>query len=164
MPTLSPDTRTLIERLNRHTGFWERVTGSRNERDLLSAIGDSNEPAAITGILPFALSAKRDIAKAAAVAVHKLTRSLTSRELAWLDSEVRKLSPYWGSDFYAWHKMSPDQLGLLERFAETSMSLLGMASFHRSGHVRQAAIERLDLISTKSNPVSTAPQRPGLSS
>jgi HEAT repeat protein len=148
MPTLSPDTRTLIEQLNRHIGFWERVTGSRDERDLLTTIGDSNEPAAVTGILPFALSAKRDIAKAAAVAVHKLTRGITSRELAWLDSEVRKLSPYWGSDFYAWDKMSPEQLGLLERFAETSVSLLGMASFHRSGHVRQAAIERLDRIST----------------
>jgi HEAT repeat protein len=148
MGPISPETQTLIDQLNQRRSFWETLTGSRDDEGLLSEIGDSNEPAAITGILPFALSAKRDIAKAAAVAVHKLTRSITSSELAWLDSAVRKLSPYWGSDFYAWHKMSPDQLGLLERFAETSVSLLGMASFHRSGHVRQAAIERLDLIST----------------
>jgi HEAT repeat protein len=148
MGPISPETKALIDQLNQRNSFWKALTGSRNLRDLLSAIGDSNEPAAITGILPFALSARRDIAKAAAVAVHKLTRGVTSRELAWLDSAVRKLSPYSGSDFYAWHKMSPEQLGLLERFGETSESLLGMASFHRSGHVRQAAIERLDLIAT----------------
>src|SRR6185295_2713654 len=148
MGPISPETQTLINQLNRRRSFWETLTGARDDKHLLSEIGNSNEPAAITGILPFALSAQRDIAKAAAVAVHTLTRGITSRELGWLDSAVRKLSPYWGSDFYAWHKMSPEQLDLLERFGQTSVSLLGMASFHRSGHVRQAAIERLDLIST----------------
>src|SRR3989442_8059059 len=39
-------------------------------------------------------------------------------------------------------------MGLLECFGDASVSLFGMASFHRSGYVREAAIKRLDLITS----------------
>ena len=148
MRPTSPDTKALIDRLNGPSGFWETLRASRDEADLLNSIGDSHEPAAIVSILPFALSTKRDVAKAAAVAVHKLALEMTSTQFAWLDYAVREISQYSGSHSYAWHKMSPEQMPLLERFDETSVSLSGMASFHRSGYVRQAAVERLALVPT----------------
>jgi HEAT repeat protein len=148
MRPISPHTRALIERLNQSDSLWETLRGSRDGAALLSKIGNSNEPAAIIDILPFVLSKKSDVAIAAAVAVHKLVLGTTTKELIWLDCAIRQRSPYSGNSFYEWHKMSPGQLDLLERFGDPSVSLLGMASFHQNGYVRQAAIDRLDLIAS----------------
>src|SRR5207302_5591667 len=104
--------------------------------------------AAIVDVLPFVLAAKPDVAAAAAMSVHKIVLRTTTKELVWLDYVLRRRSSYSGDYLYEWHKLSPEQLGLLERFGEASASLLGMASFHQSGYVREAAIKRLDLITS----------------
>src|SRR6185437_14381477 len=113
-----------------------------------SEIGNSNEPAAIVDILPFVLAAKPDVATAAATSVHKLVLRITTKELMWLDCVLRRRSSYSGDYLYEWHKLSPERFGLIERFGEASVSLFGMASFHQSGYVREAAIKRLDTISS----------------
>ena len=147
MKELSPQTRKLIQQLNEPRGFVEALSGSRDYVSLLLRIGNSKELAALIEILPFVLSKKRDIAGEAAAAVDKLIRETTARELQWLDEAMRRRSPYSGESFYEWHKLSPEQLLSFEHFGETSVSLLGMASFHQSGYVREAAIKRLALIS-----------------
>ena len=111
-------------------------------------VGDSNEPSAIIDILPFVIAAKPEVAAAAAMSVHKLVLGSTTKELAWLDCALRQRSSYSGDHFYEWHKVSPGQLGLLDRFGDASVSLLGMASFHQNGYVREGAIKRLNLITT----------------
>lgn len=148
MKALSPQTISLIQQLNEPRGFFEALTGSRDYVSLLLKVGESKELAALIEILPFVLSKKRDIAEAAATAVDEMIRESTARELQWLDYAMRRRSPYSGESFYEWHKMSPERLLSFERFAETSVSLLGMASFHQSGYVREAAINRLALITT----------------
>jgi HEAT repeat protein len=148
MRQTSPHTRALIEQLLEPVGFWEKLKGSRDDAAILREIGNSNEQSAIVDILPFILTGKPDVATAAAMSVHKVVLGSSTKELARLDCALRQRSPYSGDHFYEWHKASPDQLGLLERFGDASVSLLGMASFHQSGYVREAAIKRLDQITT----------------
>jgi len=145
--SISPETQRLISELNQPRGFVKTLTTSRINVSLLIGIGNSKEPAAIIEILPFVLSRKRDVAEAAASAVHKLVRGATSEDLAWLDEALRQRSPYSGDASYEWHKISPDDLVSFERFNASSVSLLGMASFHQNGYVREAAINRLNMIS-----------------
>ena len=145
--SISPETQRLIADLNQPRGFVKTLTTSRIHVSLLISIGNSKEPAAIIEILPLVLSKKRDVAEAATSAVHKLVRETTGEELAWLDYALRQRSPYSGNSCYEWHKISPQDLVSFERFNASSVSLLGMASFHQNGYVREAAINRLNMIS-----------------
>jgi len=148
MRRTSPHTRALIQQLYKAAGFWEKLKGSRDDAAILSEIGDSTEPTAIIDILPFILATNPDVAAAAAMSVHKLVLRTTTQELVWLDSVLRRHSSYSGGYLYEWHKLAPEQLGLLERFGEASGSLIGIASFHQSGYVREAATKRLDLMAS----------------
>ena len=148
MRQISPHTRALIDQLVEPVGLWEKLKGSREVAALLSAIGDSNETAALIDILPFVIVGKPDVAATAARSVHKLVQRSTTQELAWLDFALRQRSPYSGHHFYEWHKLAPDKLGVLERFGEASISLFGITSCHPSGYVREAAIKRLDQITS----------------
>src|SRR3984893_4530690 len=143
MRAISPDTRRLIEQLNEPVSSWERLTGSRADAKGLSKIGGLGEPAAIIDIVAFVLADRSDVASAAAAAVHRLTALTSPADLACLDIELRERSPYAGRYRLDWHRLSPGELGRLERFGQAAVSLLGIASFHESGHVREAAIKRL---------------------
>jgi len=144
----SPQTIALIEQLDAPVSLWERLKGSSGEVAILSAIGDSSEPAATIDILPFVLSGTPDVAAAAALAVHKLILQIPLIELGWLDWTLRRRSRHRGRYGFQWHKLAPAQLGLFARFDEASASLLGVSSFHESGYVREAAINRLNLITS----------------
>jgi HEAT repeat protein len=106
---------------------------------------ESNPTRSIIDVIPFVLATNPGVATYAAMSVHKLVLGATTNELVWLDQVLRQRSSYSGDYFYEWHKLSPDQLGKLERFDDASVSLLGIASFHQSGYVREAAINRLAL-------------------
>lgn len=148
MKQTSPQTRALIQQLYKPTSFWEELSGSRDEEAILTEIGNSGEPAAIIDIIPFILDKRHDVATAAARSVHKLILGITTNELSWMDQALRQKSPYSGDYLYEWHKLSPDQLGKVERFEDASVSLLAIASFHQSGYVREAAVNRLALITS----------------
>ena len=148
MKQTSPNTRALIQHLYKPTSLWEKLKGSRDDAAILSEIGNSGEPAAIIDIIPFILANSSGIATAAARSVHKLVLGGTTNELVELEQVLRKRSSYSGDYLYEWHKLSPGQLGLLERFEDALVSLLGIASFHQNGYVREAAINRLALVTT----------------
>lgn len=148
MKQRSPHTKALIDRLYESIYLWEKLIGSRDDAEILSEIGNSGEPAAIIDIIPFILATNPAVATVAAKAVHKLILGTTTDELVWLDHVLRKKFSYWGHYLYEWHKLSPDDLGKLERFEDASVSLLEMASFHQSGYVREEAIKRLALITS----------------
>src|SRR5215813_4797271 len=107
MRQASPHTRALIEQLLEPAGLLEKLKSSRTDAAILTAIGDSNEWAAIIDILPFVLAKRPGVAAAAALAVHKLVLGTTIKELVWLDWALRQRSPYSGDHFYEWHKVSP---------------------------------------------------------
>jgi HEAT repeat protein len=102
----------------------------------------------IIDFLPFVLASNPGVAMNSARSVHKLVLEATTNELVRLDQELRQTSSYSGDYLYAWQKLSPDQLDKLERFEDASVSLLGMASFHSNGYVREAAVKRLALITS----------------
>ena len=139
----SPHTRALIDRLSEPHTLWEKLTGSRKYAAIFSEIAGSNEPAAIVDLLPFVLATKLNIATAAADAVHRLLRGFPAKELSWLEYNLRARVSYSGGVIYDWYKLSPSQLALLERFGDQSVQILGLASFHHNGYVREAAINRL---------------------
>jgi HEAT repeat protein len=109
---------------------------------------DSNPIRTIIDILPFVLATDPGVAMDAATSVHKLVVGATANELVWLDQVLRRTSSYSGDYLYQWFKLSPNQLSKLERFEDASESLLGIASFHSNGYVREAAINRLALIAS----------------
>ena len=136
MRQTSPHTRDLIQQLH-----------ERPNPVILSEIADSNEISAIIDILPFIFS-RGDIAHAAAAAVHELLLGTALTDLPWLDSALRSSSTYFTTDFYKWNKLLPTKIDELERFGEASVSLLGLASFHLNGYVREDAIRKLSRITT----------------
>jgi HEAT repeat protein len=109
---------------------------------------DSNRVRTIVDIIPLVLATNAGVATEAATEVHKLVVGATANELVWLDQALRQRSYYSGDYLYEWQKLSPDELGKLEQFNDASVSLLGMASFHSSGYVREAAVKRLALITS----------------
>jgi len=109
---------------------------------------DSNRVRTIVDIIPLVLATDAGVATEAATEVHKLVLGATANELVWLDQALRQRSYYSGDYLYEWQKLSPDELGKLEQFNDASVSLLGMASFHSSGYVREAAVKRLALITS----------------
>jgi HEAT repeat protein len=145
--SISTQTKALIEQLNPPVSFWERITGRRDDADLLLQIGLAGEPAAVVDIIPFVLSESREVARAAAATVDKLLGTLLQHELAQLDSIFRERSPYLGRYRMEWHKLKPADLSRLESYGSYSVALLGLASFHASGYVREEAVKRLSRMS-----------------
>lgn len=115
---------------------------------IFAEIAEANEPAAIVDLLPFVLASKADVALAASDAVHRLLRVVPAKDLGWLESNVRARVAYSAGVIYDWYRLSPSQLTLLERFGDRSVQILGLASFHHNGYVREAAINRLALSET----------------
>lgn len=144
MKNISAQTRALIELLNPPGRFWEKLTGRREDAKLLAQVAEGDDVAAIFYITPFVLSERSEVARAAAIAVDKLTANANPAELAHLDLLFRGDSPYGGRYRVEWHKLAPAELKKLERFDDYSTALLGMASFHKSGFVREEAVKRLD--------------------
>jgi HEAT repeat protein len=97
-------------------------------------------------VLPFLIGRRRNVAVAAAAEIHKHVLATPKRELAWLDWELRRRTQYSPMSFYEWQTLSPQRIGMLEGFGDASVSLLGLASFHSSGYVREAAIEKLSRV------------------
>src|SRR5215510_14796418 len=147
MKTISPDTRKLINQLYEPSSLWDRLSRTTRQAETLMKIGNSGEPAAIIDILPFVLADKEELAVAAAAAVNKLTEAASPADLLALDRLSRERSQYVGNYRLDWHRLLPKDLDR-QAFAEASAALLGMASFHHSGYVREEAVKRLNQIST----------------
>lgn len=143
MRSVSAQTRLLIEQLNAPAGFWGKITSGRDDARLIALIADSGEPAAVVAVAPFVLSESASVARAAAAAVERLLSSVTPEDLARLDSVFRERSPYAGRYRMEWHRLAPSDLGRFESFSGQRIVLLGLASFHESGYVREEAVRRL---------------------
>ena len=145
MKEASPHTQALIDRLNQPPTLWEKLRGPSDYKALMSEIAGANEPVAIFDLLPFVLATKIDVATAAADAIHRLFRALPITDLSELEWTLRGRAAYSMGTLHEWYKLGPSQLVLLERFGEQSVQILGLASFHHNGYVREAAINRLAL-------------------
>lgn len=137
----TPETFARIQELQKPESFWQGLfRASEGKVLLLQEIGDSGEIAVIPDIIAFVLADDQKIATAAAEAVSHLLSSASPEDLAWLDEQMR-IRLYTG--YGAWYGLKPQQLDVLQRVDSSSVSLLGVASFHGNGYVRERAITLL---------------------
>ncbi len=141
MKAVSRETWEKITRLN-NGNFWSRVFNSEEQVELLHEIGCSGESAAIPALAPLLVDTSGPIWRAAVEAIHRLFDSLSPFDLIALDHRMRSVGDYETNRNRQWKKIQPSDI---KRFASSDFAtnLLGLASFHNSGYVREAAIKQL---------------------
>jgi HEAT repeat protein len=143
--SLSSRTRELIARIYRDRGVWGSLTLTQTDAIVtrVRLVAAQNEPLAVRDLLPLLFVAEQRITEAAAHAIHHLITLIAPRELPWLDEQVRRTHSEWIAPGSAWLELTPVDLFRLTAFGAPAVSLLGLASFHERGFVRQAAVELL---------------------
>ncbi len=74
--------------------------------------------------------------------IHKIISDLPPLDLAALDQRVRGYSSYRYYAVQNWHDLRPSDVSRLAQ-SKFAVSLVGLASFHYSGYVREAAVKEL---------------------
>lgn len=134
MRTISDKTLALLDRLDARNGFLQRLFGKDDEvSNKLEQIARAGEPAAIPHIIPVIFVGRPELATAAAKAVQSLVEIVSPAEFLWLEEFMR----------WQWPELLPEKIDYLLSFRSSSLSILGLASFHRSGYVREAAVKKL---------------------
>lgn len=141
MQGISQENTARIKKLNEPESIWQKLTNSAKEKTrLLEEIGNSGELSAIPGILEFVLVNDRKVAVAAAQAVILLLAEVSQEDLVWLDGQMRiRYIVTYGK----WGGLEPAQLRVIQGLHTASAPLLGVASFHANGYIREKAIDLL---------------------
>lgn len=106
----------------------------------LELISRTGEPAAIPDLANFLLHRNREVAQTAVAAVNALGRCMNLSDFPWLDRVMRERSPYRWTYPSAWAELKPVQLSRLHEFGPF---VLGMATLHFNGYVREQALRLL---------------------
>ena len=138
MRTISDHVKDLIEQL-RHTELRD---------DIWIQIAKAGEPAVISDLLYFVRSDENVTPASAAGVVQELLKLVRPSQLPELDEKLRSISAgyrgYIGADYKdPWFGMNREDVGHLSRMNGNVAGLLGLASSHCNGYVRQAALEHL---------------------
>ncbi|HKT83844.1 MAG TPA: hypothetical protein VJQ84_08425, partial [Solirubrobacterales bacterium] len=120
----------LIQELLAPVTLRERITGSRDYESILTKIAESNEPAAIVDLLPFTVASDRNVAVAAARAIHKLLSGIDAAEISRIAPSLH-YGPTYSAQSYDWYHLAPAKFSTLERFGDAATSVFALASFQR---------------------------------
>ncbi len=145
---LSEATERLIEQLYARAGIWNRFVYTDKPEEILQKIRDAGEPEAIPDLLPLLITGDKRTIKASAEAIHCLLQRLKPAEFANFDAFVRLGCADWRPRREPWYKMKQNDVGQIAKIGVESVSLLGIASFHASGYVREEATRQLGKIET----------------
>lgn len=104
---------------------------------LIEQIDGSHAPAALPALMVLLFRPELEVGEAAARAIQSVIETATPLELAQFDSTIRRIH-FWQSP-----KLDESDVG---NFSHGLVGTLGVISFHRSGYVRQAAVQLLDKI------------------
>lgn len=116
----------------------------RDDPRAVSRVAASGDPYEFPRLLSMAVSRHPDTARAAAAAIRAHLGTLSPRRLAELDERIRHR--FWWISYQegeTWHRIRP---GDVARLAALGVEPLGLASFHTSGYVREAAVRELAAI------------------
>jgi len=127
----------LVNELNR--------SNPDGQERILREIGSTSDTRLIPDIFPHLFSSKQVVAMAAADSTAKLVRTLRCDDYPLLDYQFRQVTEGWRGYESGGLNIEPSQVSRLSKFGAWSVGLLGIASFHPNGFVRQAAVEHLDL-------------------
>src|SRR6266513_1570218 len=139
----SEATERLIESLYAKKRLWDRFVQLNPQDEIIRRIADAGEPAAIPDLLPILIIGGRKRILASAKAIHHLLQMLNPTDFVRFDEFVRQGYSDWCVRREPWYLMKPKDVGHLASMGEMSASLLGIASCHTNGHVREAAVREL---------------------
>lgn len=95
-------------------------------------------------LLPLVLSENEETSSRAAAAIRMLMTVLPRGILARIDESCRSWWPLANLDTTAWRALRPRDVHRLAARQKATSDVIGVASFHPDGHVREAAVETLD--------------------
>lgn len=146
--TLSESTEKLIESLYARKGFRDRFLGNSPKVEVIRQIAASGEPAAIPDLLPVLCIGDKEEIVACAQAIHRLLQPLRPADFVHFDEIVRQGRSDWRVRREPWYVMKANDVDHLAGMGETSVSILGVASCHSNGYVREAAVRHLGYVET----------------
>src|SRR6266550_4852871 len=141
--TPSESTERLIESLYAKKGLWDRFVQIDPQDEIIRKIADAGELAAIPDLLPILIIGDRKSILASAKAIHHLLQMIKPPDFVRFDEFVRQGYADWRVRREPWYVMKPKDVGHLASMGEMSVSLLGIASCHTNGYVREAAVREL---------------------
>ncbi len=148
MNRLSDATVLLIRSLYTKKSLWERFAHPDLQDEIIRKVADAGEPAAIPDLLPILIIGNRKLVWTCADAIQRLLMHLKPSDFVHFDEYVRRGYSDWGVDWEPWYSIKPTDLVHLAKIREASASLLGIASCHGNGHVREEAVRELGEIET----------------
>lgn len=108
-----------------------------------SELQGQEHPAVALGLAPLTISSHPSVARWAAKKINSVLDRLDEGGILWLASQGRHFDVPDSPWQQKWRDLQPRDVRALEAFADTSVGVLGLASMHSSGYVRQKSIERL---------------------
>jgi len=122
-----------------------RLVGGRVDLSLIDKLRQLGEPLAAPALIPLLLGAQAPTFDRIASVVAAILEPVSPARLPELDDACRSLGQYDLVDWSAWRGLTPNDVRALESsLGREAAPVLGVASFHRSGYVREAAIMSLD--------------------
>jgi HEAT repeat protein len=129
----------LLAELHRQPTLADQLFGRTTETaTTLKSLGECGEPALVPYLLNFVFSNSRELAVAAADALGRCVEAASPDELLELDRSCRES---WSG--YLWDGLKPVQVARLDALGDREVMVVGVASFHANGYVREAAVTRL---------------------
>lgn len=128
-------------------GSWDALPPTGDRVEALEALSSAGQPAVLRHVAHLCVVGPGGVRAAAGAAVRALTRLCEEDDLVEFDAELRNISP-WGhrgnsNEQQAWWKLTPRDLRRVLMASGWPSTAAGVASMHRSGHVRQAAVEAM---------------------
>ena len=139
----SDSTERLIEALYEPKGILYRVFRADERLEIVERIAEAGEPEAIPELLQLVLTGERKIAQASAGAVERLLKQLKAVDFVRFDQFVRQGNIDWSRRTASWYELKTKDVEYFAGMGPAGVSVLGIASCHGSGYVREAAIRKL---------------------
>lgn len=112
--------------------------------NIIDEIGRSGKCAAIPSLLYFVFDDRWQIAESAVYAICSIMESVNTRGFLRFVNPANAIPRFANIDS-PFENLEPDGLGYFESFGLASTCLLGIASAHWNGYVREAAVKKLQM-------------------
>src|SRR5436309_599167 len=145
LPPLTEHTAALLQQIwSRPTRFDRFLRKPDHRLPLIEQVAQSGEIAAVPSLLDLLLDSSPGIAAAASQCLHRLVSTIHPHDFPAFDEEIRGAA-YWQRPM-SWDRLRPEDLPKLPVTPTSRSSILGLATLHRNGFVRESAVRELDLI------------------
>jgi hypothetical protein len=136
----------LVRELHASQSFWDKLAGRQQPPiGAFDEIAEANEALVIPHLTTFLLNGRSQVSNAAARTIGQLLANVQSSEYVQLDEACRN---DWSPEYSAssdWRSLKPNDVKQFWRLSN-AIAVIGVASFHGNGFVRDAAVNELATI------------------